>query len=52
MADNDTIACYWDADRLDLRRLAMDPNPNLLFTAEAKAMAEGADFRAMEKFRY
>jgi uncharacterized protein len=32
-----TIACCWDADRLDLPRLCINPDPDLLSTAAAKA---------------
>ena len=50
VADNDTISCCWDADRLDLTRLAMEPNSRFLFTDQAKSMADKSDFRNLEKF--
>lgn len=37
--DNPTIACCWDADRLDLVRLEILPDPARLNTAEARHIA-------------
>jgi len=34
--DNSTIATCWDADRLDLWRLNIEPNPQFLYTEFAK----------------
>ena len=39
--DNDTLAVCWDADRLDLTRFGVQPDPDLLYTETAKALAEG-----------
>lgn len=36
---NPTIAACWDADRLDLDRVGIDPDPSLLSTAEGKRLA-------------
>jgi len=38
-----TIATCWDADRLDLGRVGVDPDPAYLFTDEAKRIAETGD---------
>jgi uncharacterized protein len=37
--DDPTIACCWDADRLDLTRIRVLPKPHRLNTAEAKRIA-------------
>ena len=42
-ASNNTIATCWDADRLDLGRVGILPDPDLLFTDEAKRLAETGD---------
>ena len=40
MLDADiTVQCCWDADRLDLWRVGVEPNPNLLCTEEARLIA-------------
>lgn len=36
---NPTIACCWDADRLDLDRVCITPDPNFMSTGEAKHLA-------------
>jgi uncharacterized protein len=38
-SDDLTIACCWDADRLDLTRVGIQPNPKYLNTPEAKRLA-------------
>ena len=38
-SDDITIQTCWDSDRLDLWRDGIEPNPELLFTAEAKKPA-------------
>ena len=37
---NPTIACCWDADRLDLPRVGISPRRRFLSTAAAKAMVQ------------
>jgi uncharacterized protein len=37
--DHPTVACCWDADRLDLTRIGVDPDPNMLNTATARQIA-------------
>lgn len=37
VSDNPTIGTCWDSDRLDLGRVAIRPNPQLLSTARAKS---------------
>lgn len=39
IADDPTIGVCWDADRLDLTRLGVTPNPRLLSTAAARERA-------------
>jgi len=34
-----TIGCCWDADRLDLPRVGIDPDPDFMSTAAGQAMA-------------
>ena len=38
-SDDITIQSCWDADRLDLGRVGIKPDPNRLFTEEGKRMA-------------
>lgn len=44
-SDDITIACCWDADRLDLPRVGVQPEPEYLNTPAAKLLAP-ADFIA------
>jgi uncharacterized protein len=37
--DHPTVACCWDADRLDLTRIGVDPDPDMLNTATARRVA-------------
>jgi uncharacterized protein len=37
--DHPTVACCWDADRLDLTRIGVDPDPKRLNTATARQRA-------------
>ena len=39
ITDDFLIGCLWDADRLDLRRLGITPNPRLLSTPIARRVA-------------
>jgi uncharacterized protein len=47
-----TVGCCWDADRLDLTRIGVPPDPDMLNTVEAKAVAETCDFSPVEAFIY
>lgn len=40
----DTIACCWDADRLDLRRIGVKPNLKWFSTTKAKAIANNHNY--------
>ncbi|WP_051347253.1 HD domain-containing protein [Thiomicrorhabdus chilensis] len=42
-----TVATCWDADRLDLTRLGIEPNENYLLTTEAKRIAIEKDFKLL-----
>ena len=42
--DDKTIRACWDADRLDLGRAGITPDPNRLFTETAKRIAMGDQF--------
>lgn len=39
ISDNPTIGCCWDADRLDLPRVGINPDPQFLSTEKAKEIA-------------
>ena len=47
---DDTVATCWDADRLDLGRVGITPDPELLFTAEAKRIAGSQDYECLEQY--
>lgn len=38
-SDNPTIGCCWDADRLDLPRVSIDPDPDFMSTESGKHLA-------------
>lgn len=40
--ENITIATCWDADRLDLGRVGITPDPRRMCTAQGRMMAEGS----------
>jgi uncharacterized protein len=47
--DNPTVACCWDADRLDLTRIGVLPDPDMLSTKAARSIAlvlQGMDMTA------
>lgn len=46
--DDVTIGTCWDADRLDLPRVGIEPAAEYLNTAEAIRIAESGDFSALE----
>ena len=41
---NDTIACCWEADRLDLRRVDIEPDIQWFYSDEAKRMVTKKDY--------
>lgn len=45
--DNATIGSCWDADRLDLTRIGIAPDPELLNTDKAKELAKTPNFEAL-----
>lgn len=45
--DNPTIATCWDADRLDMTRIGIEPKSKYLFTNEAKRIANEKDFKLL-----
>ena len=44
----DTIACCWDADRLDIRRVGADLKLKFFNTKEARRMVKNQDFSAID----
>lgn len=46
-----TLGACWDADRLDLGRVGIDPDPGLLSTAAARELLPWADARAVRAFK-
>ena len=46
-----TINTCWDADRLDLGRVGIDPDADYLHNEEAKRIANESDFKALENYR-
>ena len=45
-----TINTCWDADRLDLGRVGIDPDADYLHNEEAKRIANEYDFKDLENF--
>ena len=45
---NDTIACCWEADRLDLRRVDIQPDIQWFYSDVAKNMVTKKDFTAID----
>ncbi len=43
-----TVSACWDADRLDLTRIRVVPDPLMLNTASAKSVAESRDYSELE----
>ena len=43
-SENLTIGCCWDADRLDLTRIGVFPDHNMLNTSSAKLLVKSPDF--------
>jgi uncharacterized protein len=46
--EDPTIACCWDADRLDLPRVGIRTNPNRLNTEAAKQIAASGDYTCLK----
>lgn len=51
-SDNITIQSCWDADRLDLTRVGVLPDPKMLNTKAAKIIAETMDYSSIESFQH
>ena len=49
--DNPTIMTCWDADRLDLGRVGIIPDPNRLCTDAARGLLEWSNFRAVRGYK-
>ena len=47
-ATSEIVGVCWDADRLDLGRVGMVPDPDYLNTAEAKRIAEARDYAVLD----
>jgi len=45
---NVAIATCWDADRLDLGRVGIQPDEKYLLTAEAKRITRESDFSVLD----
>ena len=45
-----TINTCWDADRLDIGRVGIQPRSQYLYTTEAKRIADYNDFGVLEKY--
>ena len=48
--DDPTIASCWDADRLDLGRVGIEPYSKFLITKEAKRIADKSDYQVLVNF--
>lgn len=46
-----TIQCCWDADRLDLTRIGISPDPEMLNTKSAKSIAMTMDFGDIDRWK-
>lgn len=46
------VGCCWDADRLDLTRLRMEPQPRFMSTKPAQEMAPAGAFHKLEGYRH
>jgi len=47
-AQSEIVVVCWDADRLDLGRVGMVPDPDYLNTAEAKRIASARDYAVLD----
>ncbi|PQJ27439.1 hypothetical protein [Rubritalea profundi] len=50
-SDNATIRCCWDGDRLDLTRISVIPDSEMLNTATAKEIADTMDYSILDRYR-
>jgi len=46
-----TTRCCWDADRLDLIRIGISPDPEMLNTKSAKSIASTLDFDEITRYQ-
>lgn len=46
------VGCCWDADRLDLTRLRMNPQPRFMSTKAAQDLAVSGAFHKLDGYRY
>jgi uncharacterized protein len=51
LSDDPTVQACYDADRLDLPRVGIVPDPRFLNTDEAKRLAASGDFSPLHRFR-
>ena len=51
-APNETVGTCWDADRLDLGRVGIQPDAGYLTTEEAKRVAIEKDYLSLSKFTF
>jgi uncharacterized protein len=49
--DDITTKCCWDADRLDLTRIGICPDPEMLNTESAKSIAWTMDFGDIDRWK-
>jgi len=50
--DDITVCCCWDADRLDLTRIGVLPDPEMLNTLSAKQVAQTMDYCEIEAIKH
>ena len=50
--ENETIATCWDADRLEIGRVGIQPSEKFLVNQEAKRIARESDFDVLEHFEH
>lgn len=51
-AINETVATCWDADRLDIGRVGIQPHEDYLTNSEAKRIARERNFKPLYAFEY
>jgi uncharacterized protein len=49
---NISVGTCWDADRLDIGRVGIQPNEEFMTNLEAKRIAREADFDVLKTFNY
>lgn len=50
--DDPTIGACWDADRLDLKRVMIEPDPDYLNTKTAQQIACSGEFWRLARFKF